>query len=139
MAAILGIDYGRKRIGVAVSDAGAKIASPLTQIDAAERARAINAIAKIAAEYEAAEIVVGLPVSLNESLGPMAQEAAEFAAQLRTAVKIPVNTFDERFTTAEAARSLIDADLSRAKRKRKLDKVAAQIMLQSYLDSGKKS
>jgi len=139
MGVTLGIDYGRKRIGVAVSDAGGRIASPLTQIDAADRARAINAIAKTAAEYEAAEIVVGLPVSLNETLGPMAREVAEFAGQLRAAVKIPVNTFDERFTTAEAERSLIDADLSRAKRKRRLDKVAAQIMLQAYLDSRGKS
>jgi putative Holliday junction resolvase len=138
MGVTLGIDYGRKRIGVAVSDAGGRIASPLTQIDAADRAHAIRTIAETAAEYEAAEIVVGLPVSLNDTLGPMAREVAEFAAQLRAAVKIPVNTFDERFTTAEAERSLIDADLSRAKRKRMLDKVAAQIMLQAYLDSREK-
>jgi putative Holliday junction resolvase len=138
MAAILGIDYGRKRIGVAVSDAGAKIATPLTVLAAADRARAIRDITRLAAEHAAAEIVVGLPRSLDGTLGPMAKEVTEFVEQLRASAKTPVVTFDERLSTAQAERAMIDVDMTRAKRKERIDKVAAQIMLQSYLDSRSK-
>jgi putative Holliday junction resolvase len=135
MATILGIDYGRKRIGAAVSDPGESIASPLSTIEASERACVIAAIKALASEYEAAEVVVGMPRSLNGSLGPMAEEAQNFVEELRGALDVPVRTWDERLTTAQAERAMINADMTRAKRKRKLDKVAAQIMLQSYLDN----
>ena len=138
MAVILGIDYGRKRIGVAASDVGAKIATPLTVIDAADRARAIREIARIAAEHEASEIVVGMPRSLDNTLGPMAVETTAFIEELRAALKVPVLTFDERLSTAQAEKAMIDADMTRADRKKRLDKVAAQITLQSYLDSRNK-
>jgi putative Holliday junction resolvase len=138
MAVILGIDYGRKRIGVAASDVGAKIATPLTVIDAADRARAIREIARIAAEYEASEIVVGMPRSLDNTLGPMAVETTAFIEELRAALKVPVLTFDERLSTAQAEKAMIDVDMTRADRKKRLDKVAAQITLQSYLDSRNK-
>jgi len=135
MAVIIGIDYGRKRIGVAASDIGAKIAAPLAVIDAADRARAIREIARIAAEHEAAEIVVGMPRSLDGTLGPMAKETAAFIEELHGALKIPVLSFDERLSTAQAEKAMIEADMTRADRKKRLDKVAAQITLQSYLDS----
>jgi putative Holliday junction resolvase len=138
MAVILGIDYGRKRIGVAASDVGAKIATPLTVIDAADRARAIREIARIAAEHEASEIVVGMPRSLDGTLGPMAVETTAFIEELRAALKVPVLTFDERLSTAQAEKAMIDVDMTRADRKKRLDKVAAQITLQSYLDSRNK-
>jgi len=138
MAVIFGIDYGRKRIGVAASDVGAKIATPLTVIDAADRARAIREIARIAAEHEASEIVVGMPRSLDNTLGPMAVETTAFIEELRAALKVPVLTFDERLSTAQAEKAMIDADMTRADRKKRLDKVAAQITLQSYLDSRNK-
>ncbi|RKY27779.1 MAG: Holliday junction resolvase RuvX [Planctomycetota bacterium] len=136
MATILGIDYGRRRIGVAVSDPGGRIASPLSTIEASERARAIAAIRALASEHEASEIVVGMPRSLNGSLGPMAEETLDFVEEMRGALDMPVRTWDERLTTAQAERAMISADMTRAGRKRKLDKVAAQIMLQSYLDNG---
>jgi len=135
MAVIIGIDYGRKRIGVAASDIGAKIAAPLAVIDASDRARAIREIARIAAEHEASEIVVGMPRSLDDTLGPMAKETAAFIEELRGALKIPVLSFDERLSTAQAEKAMIEADMTRADRKKRLDKVAAQITLQSYLDS----
>ena len=138
MAVILGIDYGRKRIGVAASDVGAKIATPLTVIDAADRARAIREIARIAAEHEASDIVVGMPRSLDNTLGPMAVETTAFIEELRAALKVPVLTFDERLSTAQAEKAMIDVDMTRADRKKRLDKVAAQITLQSYLDSRNK-
>jgi len=135
MAVIIGIDYGRKRIGVAASDVGAKIATPLTVIDATDRQRAIREIARIAAEQEAAEVVVGMPRSLDDTLGPMAQETTAFIEELRGALKIPVLSFDERLSTAQAEKAMLNADMTRADRKKRLDKVAAQITLQSYLDS----
>jgi putative Holliday junction resolvase len=138
MAVILGIDYGRKRIGLAASDVGGKIAAPLAVIDATDRLRAIREIARIAAQHQAAEAVVGMPRSLDGTLGPMAKETEAFVAELKAALKIPVVTFDERLSTAQAERAMIDADMSRAKRKERVDKVAAQITLQSYLDSRSK-
>ncbi len=135
MATILGIDYGRKRIGVAVSDVGRRIASPLSTVDASDNAPAVASIKSLAEKHGADEIVVGLPRSMNGSLGPMARETMKFVEELRTSVDVPVQTWDERLTTAQAEREMISADMTRAKRRQKLDKVAAQIMLQSYLDS----
>jgi len=135
MSTILGIDYGRKRIGVAMSDVGRRIASPLSTIDASDNAPAVASIKSLAEKHGAGEIVVGLPRSMNGSLGPMARETMEFVEELRASVDVPVQTWDERLTTAQAEREMISADMTRAKRRQKLDKVAAQIMLQSYLDS----
>ena len=135
MATILGIDYGRKRIGVAVSDVGQRIASPLSTVDASDNAPAVASIKSLAEKHGAGKIVVGLPRSMNGSLGPMARETMKFVEELRTSVDVPVQTWDERLTTAQAEREMISADMTRAKRRQKLDKVAAQIMLQSYLDS----
>jgi len=135
MSTILGIDYGRKRIGVAMSDVGRRIASPLSTIDASDNAPAVASIKSLAEKHGAGEIVVGLPRSMNGSLGPMARETMEFVEELRASVDVPVQTWDERLTTAQAEREMISADMTRAKRRQKLDKVAAQIMLHSYLDS----
>lgn len=135
MSTILGIDYGRKRIGVAMSDVGRRIASPLSTIDASKNAPAVASIKSLAEKHGAGEIVVGLPRDMNGSLGPMARETMNFVEELRTSVDVPVQTWDERLTTAQAEREMISADMTRAKRRQKLDKVAAQIMLQSYLDS----
>ncbi len=135
MAIILGIDYGRKRIGVAISDVGQGIASPLSTVDASGNTPAVASIKSLAEKHGAGEIVVGLPRSMNGSLGPMARETMKFVEELRTSVDVPVQTWDERLTTAQAEREMISADMTRAKRRQKLDKVAAQIMLQSYLDS----
>lgn len=138
MAVVIGIDYGRKRVGVAASDAGGRIATPLAVLDGADAARAVARIKSLAAEHDAGEIVVGLPRSLDGSLGPMAKETLEFVERIKKAVNMPVQTWDERLTTAQAERAMLDVDMTRAKRREKLDKVSAQIMLQSYLDSRSK-
>ncbi len=132
---IIGIDYGRKRLGIAVSDAGHRIATPLTVI---ERRGAESAIRKIAEEQGATRIVVGLPVRTDGKPSAMADESAAFAEGLREQTGLPVEMCDERLSTAQAERAMLDADVSRARRKKSLDKVAAQIILQSYLDAQQK-
>ena len=129
---IIGIDYGRKRLGIAVSDAGHRIATPLTVI---ERRGAENAICRIVEEQGATGIVVGLPLRTDGKPGEMADEAAAFAEGLREQTNLPVEMWDERLSTAQAERTMLDADVSRANRKKNLDKAAARIILQSYLDA----
>jgi len=132
---IIGIDYGRKRLGIAVSDAGHRLATPLTVI---ERREAESAICKIAEEQGATGIVVGLPLRTDGKPGGMADEATAFAEGLREQTGLPVEMCDERLSTAQAERAMLDADVSRARRKKSLDKVAARIILQSYLDAQQK-
>ena len=129
---IIGIDYGRKRLGIAVSDAGHRIATPLAVV---ERRGAESAIRKIAEEQGATGIVVGLPLRTDGKPGEMAGEAAAFAGVLREQTGLFVEMWDERLSTAQAERVMLDADVSRANRKKNLDKAAARIILQSYLDA----
>lgn len=127
---ILGIDYGEKRIGVAVSDPLGLTAQP---VDAVED---IEGIKRIVKEYdEVEEVVVGLPKSLSGKLGPQAQKVLEFVEKLKKDLRQRIITWDERLTTVEAEKVLISAGLSRQKRKEVVDKSAAAIILQSYLDS----
>lgn len=135
MARVLGIDYGRKRIGLAVSDADETMAFPSDVIELRQTNEAVNRVAEYCRAESIVRIVVGMPVNMNGSRGPMAEEAAKFAEALGKRTGLPVASWDERLTTHSAEQSLLEADLSRAKRKAVRDKVAAQIMLQGYLDS----
>ena len=134
MPRILGVDYGEKRIGLAVSDPDGVMALPLRVVEVRGEDDAVRAICQVAAVKEAERMVVGLPLNMNGTHGPMAEKAAAFAARLATAAGLPVDTFDERLSTSSAERSLLEADLSRRKRRGLRDKLAAQIILQSYLD-----
>ncbi len=130
---ILGIDYGEKRIGVAVSDPLGIIAQGIAVIGNIEE------LAKIIGQYEKIdEIVVGLPKRMSGEIGIQAQKVLEFVERLKVAYPIPVSTWDERLTTAAAERTLISAGLSREKRKKVIDRSAAAYILQSYLDCKKK-
>jgi putative Holliday junction resolvase len=131
---ILGVDYGRKRIGLAVCDFDRVIASALEVIEG-DPAFAVDRIGEVARDTGAVLVVVGLPLNMDGTAGPMAEEARAFAGRLAAAVPVPVELYDERLTTAEAERILLDADLSRAKRKAVRDRVAARILLQDYIDS----
>jgi len=95
----------------------------------------IKRIKEILSEYQVKEIIIGLPKNMNGEEGPQAKKVREFLKKLQTQVDLPIKTWDERLTTTAAERTLLEGDLSRAKRKKIIDKVAAQVILQGYLDS----
>jgi putative Holliday junction resolvase len=132
---VLGIDLGAKRIGVAVSDRSGTIATPLTVVQRSGNVAADHRrIAALVAEEEAERVVVGMPLSLDGSMGPAARAAAAEAEVLASVVGVPVETYDERLTTVSAERSLMEARMRAEARRRVVDKVAAAVMLQSWLD-----
>lgn len=132
---VLGLDLGSKRIGVAVSDRSGLIASPFTvlQRSGSER-RDHEAIAKLVLEEECERVVVGLPLSLDGSMGRAAKSAVAEVGRLATVVNVPVETYDERLTTVSAERALMEAKMRADARRRVVDKVAAAVMLQSWID-----
>jgi putative Holliday junction resolvase len=132
---VLGVDFGRRRIGLALSDALQITARPLGPVDGSEADRAAEEIGALARENEVVEIVVGLPYNMDGSEGASAHAARDFAERIARAAKLPVTTWDERLTSRQAERLLRDADLSARKRKKRIDSLAAQIMLQALLDS----
>ncbi|MCY4036379.1 MAG: Holliday junction resolvase RuvX [bacterium] len=132
----LGIDLGERRIGVAVSDSDRRVATPLAVIErSGSRNRDHQQIASIVQEYEAQVVVVGLPLSLDGGTGPAAIGAEREARQLEAAVGVPVLTHDERLTTVIAERSLAESGLDGQARRRRVDMVAASVILQGWLDS----
>jgi putative Holliday junction resolvase len=132
---ILALDHGTKRIGVAVSDELKMIAQPLEFILAEPFADFLARLKELIREKEVELIVVGMPRNMDGSYGPAAIKVQDFVAVLKTAVPIPIQTLDERLTSVQANRFLIDGGVRREKRKEKVDKTAAAILLQSYLDS----
>ena len=132
---VLGVDLGSKRIGIAVSDRSGTIASPLTVIQrSGSVARDHQAIAKLVLEEEAEAVVVGLPLNMNGSAGPAAQAAVKEARALATVVGVPVHTSDERRTTVTADRAMMEAGMNAQARRKVVDKVAAAVLLQHWLD-----
>ncbi len=131
MGRIMGIDYGAKRVGIALSDAGHLIASPLM---VCERDDAVAAIAKAVAEHDVESVVVGMPTSLTGHGGTAADDAEAFAREVANATGLEVHVEDERFTTVIAERALVEAGVRRRDRRQKVDGVAAALILQSYLD-----
>ena len=131
----LGIDLGSKRIGVAVSDRSGTIASPLTVVArSGDVGRDHQRLRDLVVEEEAEVLVVGLPLSLDGSMGLAARGAMDEADVLATVVGVPVETFDERLTTVTADRALMQANMRAQARRRVVDKVAAAVMLQAWLD-----
>lgn len=132
---VVGLDLGTRRIGVAVSDAGGTLASPYDVIQrSGDRARDHAAVARIVAEVEAERVVVGMPLSLSGRAGPAAAAAAEELEALASALGVPVEPYDERLTTVTAAQQLRAAGLDARRQRDKIDKVAAAVMLQAWLD-----
>jgi putative holliday junction resolvase len=131
----LGVDLGSKRIGIAVSDLSGTIASALTTVHRSSSRRHDHAtIAELVQLEEAEIVVVGLPLSLDGSHGKAAQAATTEAKQLATVVGVPVEMYDERFTTVTAERGMLEAGLDARARRKVVDKVAAAVMLQAWLD-----
>jgi len=132
---VLALDLGSKRIGVAVSDPTESIASPDRVIErTGSRARDHKAIAAVVDEWEAELVVIGLPLSLSGADGPAARATREEAAELEAALTVPVVVHDERLTTVTASRTLREAKMTADARRRVVDKVAAAVLLQSWLD-----
>jgi len=131
---ILGLDVGDKTIGVAISDELGWTAQALEVIQRKGWNQDIMRIKEILNEYQVDEIIVGLPKDMRGKEGAQAKKVREFLEKLQTKVDLPIMTWDERFTTVSAERTLLEGDLSRAKRKKVIDKVAAQVILQGYLD-----
>lgn len=130
----LGIDLGAKRIGVAVSSG--TLATPYEVIQrSGDRPRDHRAIAALVDEAEAELVVVGLPLSMDGSIGRAAQRALDEADELAAALAVPVETWDERLSTVTAERSLMEQNMRAQARRRVVDKVAAAVILQSWLDA----
>ncbi len=132
---ILALDHGTKRIGIAISDELKMIAQPIEFVPAEPFTAFLVRLKELLGEKEVELIVVGMPRNMNGSYGPAALKVEQFVAALKAAVTVPVKTWDERLTSAQANRFLIEANVRRAQRKEKVDKTAAAILLQSYLDS----
>jgi len=132
---ILALDHGTKRIGVAVSDEMKMIAAPLEYILAEPFADFLARLKEIIREKEVELIIIGMPRNMDGSYGPAALKVQEFVAVLKDAIAIPMKTLDERLTTVQAQKFLIQGNVRRDQRKEKVDKTAAAILLQGYLDS----
>ncbi len=132
---ILAIDHGTKRMGIAISDELKMIAQPLEFIAAEPFHQFLDRLREILREKEVVLILVGLPRNMDGSYGPAADKVREFVAVLKDAVAVPIQAWDERLTSVQANRFLVQAAVRRDKRKEKVDKTAAAILLQSYLDS----
>ena len=131
---LLGLDYGQKRIGVAQSDELNLMAHAIGFIEHRNEEYVTQEIQKLIDEYRIQKIVIGLPITLKGETGTQAEKVLLFSSRLGNRISCPIVTWDERLTTAQAERALIDQDVSRAKRREKRDAIAAEIMLQSYLD-----
>jgi putative Holliday junction resolvase len=137
---VIGIDLGSKRIGVAVSDRTGTIASPLVVIQrSGSVARDHRVIAALVVEEEAEAVVVGLPLNMNGTEGPAAKAAIAEAKALATVVGVPVHTSDERRTTVTADRAMMEAGMGAQARRKVVDKIAAAVLLQHWLDGQPRS
>ena len=132
---ILGLDPGSKRVGIALSDDLQMIAQPLDYILAVPFSVLVERLGVLIREQDVESIIVGMPRNMDGSYGPAAEKSRAFIAQLKETITIPIREWDERLTTVEANRILIAGKVSRKKRKEKVDKLAAAILLQSFLDS----
>ena len=132
------MDYGTKRIGVSVSDELYITAQGLDSIERKDLKSDFDRINSIVTEYGVSEIIMGLPLNMDGSYSQKTKEVVSFMSKLTNAINVPVKTWDERLTSVQAERALLEADMSRGKRKKLSDRLAAQFILQSYLDSRKR-
>jgi putative Holliday junction resolvase len=131
---IAGIDFGTVRIGIALADPEVKIASPYENYTRQNPAADAKHFCRLARDQSIERFVVGLPVHLDGRESQKSREAREFGAWLAAATSLPVEFFDERFTSSEAEQHLLAAGLTKKKRRERLDKLAAQIMLSAWLE-----
>lgn len=130
----MGLDYGDRRIGIALSDEMGWTAQGLTVLERKDPVTDLQRIEDLIRENDVSELVLGLPKNMNGTVGPRGEICIAFAETLRETLKLPVHLWDERLTTVAAERTLLQADVSRKKRKQVIDKMAASLILQGYLD-----
>lgn len=131
---ILSMDVGDRRIGMAVSDALGWTAQGIPTLERRSNQYDLDKIREVLEEYKPECIIVGLPKNMNGTLGPQGEKVMAFAEKLKIRFGLPVEYWDERLTTVSAHKAMIEADMSRQKRKKRVDQIAAVLILQSYLD-----
>ncbi|AJA48217.1 putative holliday junction resolvase [Clostridium pasteurianum DSM 525 = ATCC 6013] len=132
---ILGLDIGDRTIGVAVSDPLGYTAQGITTIRRKNEEKDIEELIKLCKQYNVETIISGLPKNMNGTMGPQSEKVLQFCEILKEKIDIPIKMWDERLTTVAAHKAMLEADLSRSKRKKIVDKIAATYILQGYLDS----
>ena len=131
---VMGLDVGEKTIGIAVSDTTHTVATPLETLKRGKFAADVERLRKLIAEHKVGALVVGLPINMNGSEGPRCQSVRAFAGNLLAKIDLPLAFWDERLSTSAVTRTMLDADLSRARRAELVDKLAAAYILQGFLD-----
>ncbi len=134
MMRVMGLDMGKKTIGVAISDESGLTAQPVTTIKRSSLRKDLDELVRLIKEYSVTGIVVGLPVNMNGTMGPATESVLKFIDDLKERAGVPVETWDERLSTAAVTKVLLEGDISRARRKEVVDKMAASYILQGYLD-----
>lgn len=136
MSRVLGLDVGDRTIGIALSDERGLVALPVRTLRRQPEGyrKDVASIRDVVDANDVSLVVVGLPLSMNGTMGPQAEKAADFAEKVRAAVSVPVELCDERFTTSQADRAMRDASVSRKRRSEAVDAMAAALILQGYLD-----
>ena len=131
---ILCLDLGKKRIGLAISDINQKIASPYDVLKEKKFSEILIILKNLIKKFDIGSIIVGDPINMDGSLGPKSQSSRSYITNISKDIDIPILLWDERLSTVAAEKSLIEADISRKKRSKVIDKIAANIILQSFLD-----
>ncbi|BCB04928.1 Holliday junction resolvase RuvX [Bacillus sp. KH172YL63] len=136
---VMGLDVGSKTVGVAISDELGWTAQGIEtiKIDEEQGVFRIDRLKELADEYQVGKVVVGMPKNMNNTIGPRGEAAKAYGDLVQTELSLPVMYWDERLTTMAAERVLLEADVSRKKRKKVIDKMAAMMILQGFLDSQK--
>ncbi len=132
---ILGIDYGEKRIGLALSDPLGFTAQGLKTLHRQNKEQVLRDLAVLCRENGVGEAVIGLPINMDGSVGPKAKEVLDLIPKMEAVLKIPVKAWDERLTSKQAGRLMIEEGLSRQKQRSNSDRLASMLILQSYLES----
>ena len=132
---VLGLDVGERRIGVALSDPLGLTAQRLTVLERSGDHTDVEAICELIVKHGVSSVIVGLPLTMRGAHGPQAQRVTSFAQVLRRQSAVPVQLVDERLTTVQGERALLATDTSRRRRKQVIDQVAAQLILQQYLET----
>ncbi len=132
---VLGLDWGTKRIGIAISDRAGKVALGRPSRKREDLETDLDYLEELVKAEEVREVVIGMPLHMNGDVGESAEKVREFKRNLEERLSVPVDTVDERLTSSEAERVMVESDLCREERKEKRDRVAATLILQRYLDS----
>ncbi|MFH1478384.1 MAG: Holliday junction resolvase RuvX [Candidatus Omnitrophota bacterium] len=135
MPRILAIDFGKKRLGIAVSDELNMTAQGVCVVERKDDTTYLKEIKSLVTQYNISKIIIGMPLNMNGTKGPSSGLVEDFTESLKKELAIPIEFVDERLSTLQGERVLLEADVSRRKRKLSIDKIAAQIILQTYLET----